>query len=265
MVKYFLMIGLAILVSCNDKSNGRHKEDDLAYSQASVQRQACVGKDSACAEVKINYPRFSGDDQQLTTWLNLHVKEQLLMYLQWGEASPQTDSVEVAAEMFLGEYKEMAHDFPETSLSWFLNTAGEVVFESSKVMSLMFTNSSFTGGAHPNYSVLFMNIDLEGLRLLKNEDLVLNESALLEKARIAFREFHEVDAQVSLKEDGRFFLDDGEFFLPVAMGYEGDEFVMVYNSYEIGPYSLGLTELRFPLKEVDGLVWSPMKKKGLTH
>ncbi|AWW29811.1 hypothetical protein DN752_06580 [Echinicola strongylocentroti] len=267
MFKHFLVIGLVIfgLVSCNKNNSESQEQGGFVHKQASIQRQACVGKDSTCAEVGMNFPQFSGEDRKLVSWLNLHVKEQLLMYLQWGEASPQTDSVEVAAEMFLEGFKDMAREYPATSLSWFLKTDGEVVFENSEAISLMFTNSSFTGGAHPNYTVLFMNIDLEAPRLLKNDDLVLDQPALLQKAKIAFRGFHEVDSQVSLKEDGRFFLDDGKFFLPAAMGYEGDEFVMVYNSYEIGPYSMGLTELRFPLEELEGIVWMPGQKKDPTN
>jgi hypothetical protein len=38
------------------------------------------------------------------------------------------------------------------------------------------------------------------------------------------------------------------------MGFEGEEFVLFYNPYEIGPYVMGSTELNFSKEEIKGLV-----------
>jgi hypothetical protein len=57
-----------------------------------------------------------------------------------------------------------------------------------------------------------------------------------------------------LAEDGRFFLEGEQFFLPFSMGYRGNDFVLFYNHYEICPYEMGATELTFPLEELDNVV-----------
>lgn len=239
------------LASC--AHNNQEEADVLGFKEKVFQKSACVGEDSACAEVKMSYPEFIGPSEQ-STWLNLHIKEQLIMYLTWGEGKRETDSLGGAADVFLEEFVSFGSEFPESAHAWFNQVEGEVSLLEGGLLSMIFSNSSYTGGAHPNHTVLFMNFDLEERQLLKNADIVLDETALLRLAEKAFREYHEVGTEVSLEDDGRFFLQEGSFFLPKAMGYEGDNFIMVYNSYEIGPYSMGQTELSFPLKDLKGVV-----------
>lgn len=239
------------LIAC--AQNNREKADILGFKEAVYQKSACVGEEETCAEVKINYPEFTGP-RELSSWLNLHVKEQLLMYLTWGETATAADSLGAAADMFLDEFVAYGTEFPESVHGWFNQVEGKVNVLEGNLLSMVFSNSTYTGGAHPNHTVLFMNFDLEERYLLKNGDIILDEPALFKMAEEAFREYHEVDPEVSLEEDGRFFLQEGSFFLPKAMGYEDGNFIMVYNSYEIGPYSMGQTELSFPLKDLKGIV-----------
>ncbi|QDH77509.1 DUF3298 and DUF4163 domain-containing protein [Echinicola soli] len=267
MNKYSIAMVLALLVSCDQDKEERDEtaKESLSHEQISMKRQACVGADSTCAVVSMAYPVFSGEKEMLPGWLNAHVKEQLLMYLQWGEDTVKTDQLEVAADNFLTDFEAFSADFSAASMPWFVDTKATVTYDGSKAISLAFSNSSFTGGAHPNHTVMFLNFDLKRRQLLQNEEIVLDKPKLLEKAEKAFKAFHAVDPAVSLEEDGRFFLEEGKFFLPASMGYEGKAFVLIYNSYEIGPYSMGQTVLEFPLNELDEIVWMPGKVKGPTN
>ncbi|AGA76306.1 DUF3298 and DUF4163 domain-containing protein [Echinicola vietnamensis] len=258
MLKLSTFIGLLLLLmGCSPEKQENNERLELAHKQVSMEKVSCVGTDSTCAKVRMVYPEFYNGPEQQAAWLNTHVKEQLLMYLQWGEDSVKTDKLEKAAAGFLEDFEEFSETYSSGSMPWFLETKATVTFKGPQALSLVFTNSSFTGGAHPNHTVMFLNFDLKNQQLLKNEAIVLDQARLLEKTEKAFREFHEVAPAMSLEEDGRFFLQDGKFFLPAAMGYEKDSLVLMYNSYEIGPYSMGQTELHLPLKDLDGIVWIP--------
>jgi hypothetical protein len=52
-----------------------------------------------------------------------------------------------------------------------------------------------------------------------------------------------------------FFLDSNhKFFLPTAIGYEIDSLVLFYNTYEIGPYVMGTTEIKIAKQNLQGVV-----------
>ena len=89
---------------------------------------------------------------------------------------------------------------------------------------------------------------------LSIDRLILDQPKLLSLAEKAFREFHEVDENITLEESGLFFLPETGFFLPNAMGFSGDKFQLIYIPYEIGPYAMGFTELVFSLDELKGIV-----------
>ncbi|MBD8491196.1 DUF3298 and DUF4163 domain-containing protein [Echinicola sp. CAU 1574] len=255
-----LFFGVMACSSGQEKKIHVLEQASLRYEIDDFSQNACVGEDSVCAEVNMFYPIFENGDEGLTSWINLHIKEQLLMYLTWGEEEIQVDSLEAGAEKFLDGFVDFGRDYPESVHSWFNNTESEVSMLDDGTLSIFFSNSSFTGGAHPNHSVMFLNFDLINKKLLKEEDLVLDKQELLELSEKKFKEYHDVEVEINLKDDGRFFLDENEqFFLPAAIGYEGEDFVMIYNSYEIGPYAMGQTELRFSLEELEGIV-RPIKK-----
>lgn len=247
-----LLIGF-ILMACNP-SKQESNVDPISYEIEEFKKSTCPDGGKSCAEVKMSYPLFSGGKDSLSVLLNIHVLEQLKMYLQWGEKEGDLPSLDELADDVLDEYSSFKKDFPESSQSWYSETEAMVELMDSDLISIKFLNSAYTGGAHPNYVSQYLNFDVEKQSLLKNEEIVLDEERLMELAEQAFRKFHEVKEGISLEDDGRFFLENGEFFLPAAMGYEGKEFVLLYNTYEIAPYSMGQTELRFPLSTLKGVV-----------
>lgn len=252
---------LGLMLACESSPEQKSQPEHLEVEKVVFEREACAGDTSSCATVDITYPAFSGGELGMAEWVNLHVKEQLLMYFHWGDEAPASDSLEMEAGKFLKEYTDFAKEYPGSAMPWFHQTSAEVSHLDKSLISIHFANSSFTGGAHPNHSVMYVNIDPENQKVLTNEELILDREALLEIAEKSFRQYHEVAPDQSLEEDGRFFLDEkGQFFLPAALGYEGDDFVMVYNSYEIGPYSMGQTELRFPVSDLKGMVRAVYKE-----
>jgi len=99
-----------------------------------------------------------------------------------------------------------------------------------------------------------MNFDRGTGEYLSRDQLIIDQTRLLDVAEKAFREFHEIGKNMTLEESGKFFLPETGFFLPNAMGFKSGKFHLIYIPYEIGPYAMGYTELEISLEELKGIV-----------
>jgi hypothetical protein len=223
---------------------------DMKYEMVEINEKSCV--DDQCATVEITYPKFSGIRSRAKR-VNQHVQEQLKMYIQVGEPQ-EWESVEQAINFILDAHEIYMRDYPESTQEWTMEVNGKVGYQSEEILSLLFTNYSYTGGAHPIGYQIFMNFNKKTGELLNRADFIGDEAQLKVLTEKAFRKHHMVEDDIDLKEDPRFFLNDGDFFLPVSMGFDDNHFVLIYNPYEIGPYVMGSTEIRFHVEELQDVL-----------
>jgi len=246
---YFAILVSAYLMACAPPQESR-RDVPLTYHIEAESREKCIGE--ACAKVEWEYPLFDGDSA-LATGINGQIQEQLKYHLMTDDYG--FDDLSAGVEILFESYERFRNDFPEVVQQWTIDIKGEVTFLSDQLVSMKFVNFSYTGGAHPNTVINYLNLDLsDSVSIAPHENIILDRSRLLRLTEEKFRQYHEVKAGVSLEDDGRFFLDDGQFFLPATVGYDKEEFVLYYNNYEIAPYVMGGTEIRFPLTDLKGIV-----------
>lgn len=216
-----------------------------------IEKKVKVGKDSAV--VSISYPEFA------ELGLQKLLEQRIVQSMSFGE-QPDTLSLDLSVQDFLDKFLDLKKEFPDSN-SWEFSLDARVSFQGDSLLSLVLESFSYTGGAHPNSFRSYLNYEKDAKSEIPNADLVLDEKALLTKAELEFRNYHDVEDGVSLKDDGRFFLNEGDmFFLPAAMGYEPGHLVLYYGSYEIGAYAMGPTELKIPLSDLIGVVAYAVKK-----
>ncbi|WP_113925614.1 DUF3298 and DUF4163 domain-containing protein [Cognataquiflexum aquatile] len=246
-----ILIFISLLVySCK---SGTTEAVSLEFEQRTFDKEACVGED--CAKISLSYPFFTGSSES-ADFLNVHVDQQMVMFLNIGE-NQEIVPLDSAVKAFLDSYVAFKKDF-DSPQEWEISVDSKVTLHGKALVSLVFNSFSFTGGAHPNTYRMYLNFDLTKNAPIKNEDLILDKKGLLTLAEAKFKDYHDVPDSVSLEKDGSFFLaNDKDFFLPAAMGFEGEEFVLFFNPYEIGPYVMGSTELRFTREEIRSLVIIP--------
>lgn len=244
-MKYLVILSAVILFACSSKSE--QKEAELNFISKAFSSERCV--DDNCAKVEVNY--LVAENTKAATQINEDIVEQMLSYFNMEKSFANLDS---AANDYLNSFEDFIKEFPDAPGGWSIELNVEKSYESDSTLSFKFSEFNFSGGAHPNSSVNYMNFDKEAGEYLSWDRVILDEVKMLELAEKAFREFHQVEEGVALKDDGRFFLPEIGFFLPNALGYEGDKFVLTYIPYEIGPYVMGYTELEFELKDLEGIV-----------
>ncbi len=239
-VRFLLFL---FLVSCGVGS----QSDKLSFSTKTLSKEGCVDED--CAKIDFSWPHIMSNPDSAE--INGLIEKRLANYILPQDSTFKDD---FGAQDFVDEFKEIKEELPDMPGRWFINAKSEITFDSLGLLSIQFYQENYMGGAHGNYSWEFLNYDLEIGQELNNEDLILDEEALLKIAEKEFRSFHEVEEGADLNATGFFNIPESGFFLPRAMGYSGGNFKLVYNSYEIGPYALGPTELEIDLAELKGIV-----------
>ena len=245
----FAILTSCYLMACNTSVENKG-DAPLSYQSKSESRERCIGE--ACAKVEWEYPFFEGNGG-LAEGVNWQIQEHLKYHLMTDDYG--FEDISAGIDILFDGYERFRNDFPEVIQQWTIDIEGGVTFLSNQLVSMKFVNFSYTGGAHPNTVVAYLNLDLtDSVSIIPYENIILDHNRLLELTEEKFRRYHEVDPQVSLENDGRFFLDNGMFFLPATVGYDKNEFVLYYNNYEIAPYVMGGTEIRIPLEDLKGIV-----------
>ncbi|WP_192348324.1 DUF4163 domain-containing protein [Algoriphagus sp. Y33] len=243
-MKYIVVIAVVLCFAC---SKSETREGKLSLSTKTFSSERCV--DSDCAKVEASWPVV--ENISADSILNKKIENQLLVYFHQDK---KFDNLDSAANDFLDSYEKFKIDFPGAPGEWKVELEVKLTYESDNILSFKFSEYNFSGGAHPNSSVYYMNFEKLTGESLGVDQVILDKGKMLQLAEAAFRKYHEVEEGVELKNDGRFFLPETGFFLPNAMGYEEGKFILTYIPYEIGPYVLGYTELEFSFEEVKGIV-----------
>jgi hypothetical protein len=248
-MRILLFLAIFGLISCSQRevSTAVAQGDPLTFGLDSLKQEKCFGEQ--CATLRLVWPVAQGANSEK---INELVYEEVNGLMSYGE------DVIVSRDSLVSGYfelfEEMRRDIPDAPWGFEIDIESELTYESDNTVSLHFGWMSFLGGAHPNHGVSFLNLDRSTGEYLSIDQLIRDEEKLKTLAEKKFREFHEVQADMKLEDDGRFFLPETGFFLANAMGFQDGKFWIVYVPYEIGPYAMGYTDLEFTKEELGDLV-----------
>ncbi|WOD44906.1 DUF3298 and DUF4163 domain-containing protein [Hwangdonia lutea] len=190
--------------------------------------------------VEINIP-LANTDNDAAKSINAATKDYVIKALQIGESNNTTEkSVEESIEDFNQEYTDFINDFPESTQKWEAQIDGEVIFKAQDIISISLTSYTNTGGAHGNLNISFLNFDTSTGKLLDTNALFTDIEGFKSMAKKHF--------EASIK-DKDLLLDPETFQLPENIGYSDDGIILLYNTYEIAPYSSGILEFSIPFED----------------
>jgi hypothetical protein len=150
------------------------------------------------------------------------------------------------------DYREMERPMAAGAENYY--SAGyEVTYTDPRLVSVIFSIGTYTGGAHPNSGRGGLIFDLAGGRPLALADLFKNpEEAIADVSRRCRAEAE--------KEDWGLF-DDPDFPAVVtdvgSWAFERDGFVILFDPYSVAPYAVGPHECRVAYTEL-----APLLKPG---
>ncbi|MFL1012450.1 DUF3298 and DUF4163 domain-containing protein [Flavisericum labens] len=193
--------------------------------------------------VEVNVPEAIGN-KIIADQINGEISKSISKALSIGEPNSNiSKSIKESIDNFNSEYEQFINDFPETEIPWEAQIDGEVVYQSPEIISIAITSYVNTGGAHGISNISFLNFNAENGQKLTNEQLITDISAFKILAKPYF------DKSIAEKDNAVF--DAKDYQLPANIAYTKDGLVLLYNTYEIAPYSTGIIEFKIPFEKAE--------------
>jgi len=236
MKRFFLIIIISL------SFNGCVEEPNLIFSESNQFYQKN-------ANIEINIPVAEGESE-IALQINSKIENHIANTLIFSEEDSDITTLEEGISRFDTEYEKFKSDFEESKLIWEATFDGEVMYLSSEIISIAISSYTNTGGAHGNSVITFYNFDSISGEILENSEIISNLDAF---TTIAEQHFI-VDVKMEEAEsiDDYFF---GEpFHLPENIGYNEEGLVLLYNTYEVASYAMGITEFTIPFEEIESLL-----------
>jgi hypothetical protein len=225
--------------------------DTLTYSYDSVKVLSKI-KTSAnknttdSAVATLVYPVFSN------TKINELVQENALK--SSNPDQPAYHSYKEMATGFIKDFDDFRKENQDYGQAWFKEVRISVLAQQKNYLGLKYFFTDYTGGAHPNTAIIYKNYDPQTQEEITLDALVspANHEKLVAVAEQIFRKNEKLTATQSLAD--KYFFEKGEFALNNNFTITSQGLKFLYNSYEIKPYSEGITELLIPFTAIKYLL-----------
>ncbi len=236
-------------------SSGREEtRQSIAFELKTITHsdpEGCKPTDSVCVSFTVSFPVFSGSDSTTSRKLAAVIDTSLMQ----DDKDAHGESMQTQANNFLRQYQEFRKAMPALSEPWYYKGTLTPQVVGDSLISITIQEDYYTGGAHGINSVRFINIQPHtGARVTLGDVLKPGYEAVLTRAgERVFRQDHKLAPAESLQEHAFEFPDD-KFRLPANYGFSPDGIVFYYNSYEIGSYAAGPTQLVIPYSALAGVL-----------
>lgn len=198
--------------------------------------------------VDVNIPKANGNET-IINHINSKINKTVVAALQIGEPdSIPSISIEESIMSFNKEYQSFKINFSESTQIWEAQIDGELLYQSPEIICIAITSYVNTGGAHGKLNISFLNFNSVTGNQIPNKNLFKNINAFKQIAKTFLDE--------AVKDKDQLF-DSESFQLPENITYNEEGVVLLYNTYEIAPYSSGIIEFTIPFEKVsDFLVFN---------
>ncbi|WP_158237181.1 DUF3298 and DUF4163 domain-containing protein [Aquimarina sp. MAR_2010_214] len=204
-------------------------------------------KNVDCASLEINVLKIVGDNL-ITTTINKEIENVACSILNVGE-DVSAPTLNEAISQFNSSYQNISEEFPEEIVPYEATIDCELSFQCQGLLSIIMDSYIFTGGAHGNGTVSYINIDTKTGKRFSNKALFKNYNEFEHYVEKVFRTQYKIPENESINSTG-FFFENDTFSLPSTIGFTDKEVVLYYNQYEINSYAEGPIELKLNKEEV---------------
>ena len=248
-----IVLSLICLISCDQLKETANsfaadaKKVNFSRSNVTYEDDECVTE--KCATITVRSIQLSDNYR-----INQTIEKEIATIIGSFTRSNNAKNITEITNAFFEDYREFKNAFPESNTPWdvTLHITGDWINVEKGYLSIKIDTYSYTGGAHTNQEVSYLNLSMEGEKL-DLMDWIADKDALLAIAEDAFRKQKQVDPMGSLNDAGYEF-ENNQFQLPPSLGFSDGELVLYYNPYEISSYAEGAIEIKIPSSELKGIL-----------
>ncbi|MCQ4035027.1 RsiV family protein [Kaistella montana] len=177
--------------------------------------------------------------------LDTYTKDHLLQELQ----KKQND--------FYENTKESLNDWkPDFKQTWDETSSMKLFSTQGNYMTIQYTGSGYTGGAHGYYNEIYKVFDVSNHKTIQISDLIINQDPKIWN-RILMTNFLENDLEKKQAE----MLLVKEIPLNRNFYFDKDNLYFLYNQYEIAAYAAGPVLIKIPYTEIKPFLNPDFKAK----
>ena len=196
--------------------------------------------------VSINIPEASGTIEVANN-VNETISNTIKSVLNFGEIEENSnESIEDLIIKFNDEFNAFKNDFPDSAQEWDAQIDGDVMYQSSEIISIALTSYINSGGAHGILTITLLNFNSETGIQISNNNLFSDLGKIKNISKPYFEKIIN-DENISV-------FNEDEFELPTNIGFEEDGILMLYNVYEVAPYATGIIQFTIPFNEIDSFL-----------
>lgn len=168
------------------------------------------------------------------------------------DTSKMSDCLKNIKEKYSKIYRESAEEMEPAEITaafnnWDWETGYNVLYNEHNIVVLDNNVYEYTGGAHGNYGSVYLNIDRQGKKLLRLDDIMHVDSSKLVPLLIAEARAH-FELQKNQPLNARMFSD--ELYVPENFFISNKGITFSYGLYEIASYADGIIELFIPYDKI---------------
>lgn len=265
---FLLMVSLFWLFACkSDKTKNSEPEDSypevIEFKTTNYEKKFgdCSNADSLCHRLSVTYLQIKNGPQDIRDSINNAINTYLYQTLGDFLSDEQSSfqSLDEYAMALINDYKNLALEFDDFNQKWNIDIATELKNNDDYLISVLCSVDSYMGGAHPNHWKNFLNFDAATGKKIIWQGVIADHNSFIELAEAGFRKDRILNPDADFEREGYFF-KDGIFSLPENIGYTSKGILLIYNPYEVAPYSMGSTEFVIPWEEVKDMLKDDFKK-----
>ena len=224
--------------------------DSLSYQYKTLKKESkaiiTADQDTIISTIGLTYPVFKNP-----VW-NEQVKQ--LIFNSETEKSNYANYDEYL-NAFVNSSEEANTEEEENPRSWSqdITVRVEPQFAGTQTLSLSLFSDSYTGGAHPNSSLIYVNYDVFSRKVIKLSDLI-NPAMMARLTYIASTIFRKQEGLSPTESLENYFFENQKFSLNANFLITKKGLLFYYNPYEIRPYAFGPMELLVPYTAISSLL-----------
>lgn len=238
------------IVSCTNSPSTQQSSDNvdsLSYESITMMQSfdGCEKDSNGCTYIEFNYPQFTNATGALADSLNL------ILQNAFGDSEKNITSPDSVQQDFLATYAAVKKKQKNYNTPWFVEKSLTVLNQNPKWLTLVYHESTFTGGAHPNNYKLYSVLEKNTGRKMILTDFFDSTSIykLMGLGETEFRSAKGINPNQSLEEAGYWF-EENRFHLNNNFYLNENGITFYYNPYEVGPYVVGATEITIPANKL---------------
>ena len=223
--------------------------DTLSYQYKTLKKESkaliTADTDTIVSTIELKYPAFKNP-----VW-NEQVK-QLVFNSETEKSNYATYDEYLNA--FINASLEANAEEEEYPRSWSqdINVHIEHQFAGTQTLSLSLSMYNYTGGAHPNSSLIYVNYDIFSRKIIKLSDLI-NPNMMARLTYIAGTIFRKQEGLSPTEPLENYFFENQKFSLNSNFLITKKGLLFFYNPYEIRSYAEGPMELMVPYSAISTL------------